>query len=87
MVVLGWVGCLLLVLPFGWMLGLVAAIVLSGGAVGQLPMLTIPIAVLGSLAFAVLPLAPVATRLRVMAAGTALLYLLAFAFLGLAGHL
>lgn len=87
MAVLALVGCLVLVLPFGWMVGLVAAILLSGGAVGQLPMLTIPLAVLGSLAFAVLPVVSVGRRLILMAAGSLLLYPLAIALLWLAGHL
>jgi hypothetical protein len=85
--VLAFLGCLLLVIPFGWMVGVVAAIVLSAGAVGQLPMLTIPIATLGSLAFAVLPIFPVGTRLVVMGAGSVGLWLFAVAAMRLAGHL
>lgn len=85
--VLAFLGCLLLVLPFGWMVGLFAAIVLSGGAVGQLPMLTIPIAILGSIVFAVLPLLPVGQRLGIMSLGTAGLYLASTAGMWLAGHL
>jgi hypothetical protein len=85
--VLAFLGCLLFVLPFGYMVGLVAAIVLSGGAVGQLPMLTIPLGILGSVVFALLPLVPVGQRFRIMSLGTAGLYLASIAGMWLAGHL
>jgi hypothetical protein len=87
MAVLAFLGCLLLVLPFGWMVGVMAAIVLSAGAVGQLPMITIPIALLGSLVFAVVPILPVGTRLLVMSVGSVALWLAATAAMHLAGHL
>ncbi len=85
--VLAFSGCLLFVLPFGYTVGLVAAIVLSGGAVGQLPMITIPFGILGAVVFALLPLVPVGQRLCIMSLGTAGLYLAAIAGMWLAGHL
>jgi hypothetical protein len=84
--VLAFLGCLLLVLPFGWMVGVVAAIVLTGGAIGQLPMMTVPLGILGAGIFAVLPMVPVNTRLSVMAFGTVGLWLFSVAAMWLAGH-
>ena len=86
MAVLAFLGCLLLVLPFGWMVGLVAAVILTGGAIGQLPMLTIPIAILGALIFAVVPFIRVRTRLAVMGFGTVGLWLLGVATMWLLGE-
>jgi uncharacterized membrane protein len=58
-------------LPFGWGIGLLAARILMGGDVGQMPALTIPIAMVGGVIFAVLPLAPARTRLNVLLVGAA----------------
>jgi hypothetical protein len=85
--VLAFLGCLLFVLPFGYMIGLFAAIVLSAGAVGQLPMLTIPLGILGAIVFALLPLVPVGQRFSIMSLGTVGLYLASIAGMWLAGHL
>ena len=74
---MAYLGCLLLVLPFGWMVGLLAAFILSAGAIGQLPMITIPFAILGALVFAVLPTVPVRTRLLIMSTGSVGIWLMA----------
>ena len=84
--ILAILACLLLVPPFGWMVGVVLAIVLTGGAIGQLPMVTIPIAILAALVFAVWPLVPVTTRLAVMSLGTIGLWLLTLGAMWLLGH-
>lgn len=68
------VACLVLAVPFGWVLGVAVAAVVTGGAVGVLPILTIPAAILAALVFAVLPRIAVETRLRVLGAGTVALW-------------
>ena len=48
----------------------------DSGDVGQMPALTIPIAMVGGIIFALLPLAPARTRLNVLLAGAALGFVL-----------
>jgi hypothetical protein len=68
----------ILALPFGWGLGMLAAYVIAGPDFGQLPVGTIPIALIGSIVFAVQPSISAKTRFTVMAAGTAVFVFLAW---------
>jgi len=63
-------------LPCGWGLGVVAAEAAVGRDVGVLPALTIPIAVIGLAAFALSPVATPPIRLAILTAGTVLLLLI-----------
>jgi hypothetical protein len=60
----------ILALPFGWGLGVVAAYLIAGPNFGQLPAGTVPLAIVASIAFALAPSVAVTTRFLVMAAGT-----------------
>jgi hypothetical protein len=62
----------IMALPFGWGLGLALAELAVGRDVGVLPALTIPFAVAGSIAFAVMPAATPVMRLLIMTAGAVL---------------
>lgn len=64
-------------LPFGWGVGLLVACLLMPGDVGQMPAVTIPIAIAGGLIFALLPLVNARTRLRVLLIGAALSFAIA----------
>ena len=66
----------LLAIPFGWGLGVLAAYVVAGKEFGQLPMATVPLGIIGSIAFALWPSIRAGTRLAVMAAGCAAFILL-----------
>jgi hypothetical protein len=69
-----YLGLAIIALPFGWFLGLVAAIALSGGiAFGQLPMITVPAGLLSGFIIAFLPLGTPAGRLKLMTIATALM--------------
>lgn len=63
---------ILAALPFGWGIGLVAARMLVPGDVGQLPAVTIPVAIVSGLIFAILPLISARTRLNVLLIGAVL---------------
>lgn len=66
-----YLGLVLIALPFGWFLGLVAAFVLAGGNdVAQTPMLTVPFALPLALVFAFLPIGSASQRLKWMAIAT-----------------
>lgn len=62
---------LIAALPFGWGLGLLAAHIVGGPQFGQLPAFTIPVCVLASLAFAVLPIGASAMRRNILIGGAA----------------
>ena len=64
-------------LPFGWGVGLIVAHLIMPGDIGQLPAVTIPIAIAGGLIFALLPLVNARTRLKVLLIGAALGFALA----------
>ena len=58
-------------LPFGWGLGVVVAYLVAGPNFGQLPILTVPIGLIVSIAFALLPILTAGTRLAILAVGAA----------------
>ena len=66
-------------LPFGWGLGLFAAYLIAGKDFGQLPAATVPLGILGSVGFSLLPIAQPMTRLKILTAGAILF--IAFAWL------
>jgi hypothetical protein len=66
-------------LPVGWGAGLLAAYAVSGGSIGQLPAFTIPVSVLVTLTYAVLPLRPAEERRNVLLAGAGFFVLLGLA--------
>ena len=65
-------------LPFGWVLGVLAAQALLGREIGVFPVLTIPVAVIGSIVFALSSKFSPATRLAVTAGGTAVLSIVGY---------
>jgi hypothetical protein len=67
-----------LALPFGWGLGVLAAYAIAGPDFGQLPAGTVPIALIASVVFAVLPSISAKTRFTIIAAGAAVFVLLAW---------
>ena len=64
-------------LPFGWGVGVLVAYVLTAGRIGQLPALTVPLAIIGSIGFAVSPRLTPGMRLTVLLVGTGVFVLLA----------
>ncbi len=66
-----------LALPFGWGLGVLAATIVAGPDFGQLLALTVSIAIVVAVVFALLPIVRPGTRLAIMAGGTALFVVLA----------
>ena len=58
-------------LPFGWGLGVVVAYLVAGPNFGQLPILTVPIGLIVSIAFALLPILTAGTRLAILVVGAA----------------
>jgi len=67
----------LMALPFGWGIGVFAAYLLAGSNFGQLPIATVPLSIIGALAFAMWPRFTPSTRLKVTFGGT-----VAFTLLG-----
>lgn len=62
-------------IPFGWGLGVLAAQLAVGRDVGVLPVVTIPVAVIGAIVFAVSSVTTPLIRLGIMAAGLALFFI------------
>lgn len=71
-------GALVLAVPFGWGLGVFAAYAIAGRDFGQLPVLTVPLCIVGSIAFASWPTVKASTRFKFMLAGTLLFIALAW---------
>jgi hypothetical protein len=71
------VAAVIMALPFGFSLGVLIAYAMAGPMIGQLPMLTIPIATIASIVFALVPWLSARARFAVMAAGTILFVLIA----------
>lgn len=67
---------MVMAIPFGWGLGVVAAYIVAGKEFGQLPVATVPLAIIASIAFALWPAIKASTRLIVMVAGCAAFILL-----------
>jgi hypothetical protein len=70
------IAALMAALPFGWGLGVFVAFLIAGPDFGQLPALTVPVCILASIVFAILPVLPAATRLIILAIGTGLFILI-----------
>lgn len=70
----------LLSLPFGYGAGVISAYVIGGREFGQWPVITVPVALVGSIAYALWPASSASARLRVMAVGT-LVVVIVFAIL------
>jgi hypothetical protein len=70
----------LMALPFGWGLGVAIAELAVGPNFGQLPALTVPVSIVGSIVFAVTPVVSPRMRLAIMTAGTLLFVILAAVF-------
>jgi hypothetical protein len=71
------VAAVIMALPFGWGLGVAVAAAIAGPEFGQLPALTVPVALVGSVVFALSPVATPRVRLAIMAGGTLVFALLA----------
>ncbi|MGH7270221.1 MAG: hypothetical protein ACREJ3_07290 [Polyangiaceae bacterium] len=67
----------LFAIPFGYGLGVVVASLVAGPDFGQLPALTVPIAIVASIVFALLPLVKAGMRLSIMVGGCFLFLLIA----------
>jgi hypothetical protein len=72
------VGALILALPFGWGLGVVAACLIAGPDFGQLPVGTIPVCIVGAVVFVITSPLAAQWRLAIMAVGTAAFLLLGY---------
>jgi len=68
----------ILALPFGWGLGVLVAYAIAGPDFGQLPAGTVPLCVGGAIAFALAAPISASKRLAIMAAGTAIVVVLAW---------
>ena len=65
-------------LPFGWGLGVLAAYMLAGRNFGQLPVATVPLGIVAAIVFALSPVATPGRRLKIMLAGTAMFIVFAW---------
>ena len=68
--------------PFGWMVGVFAAYLVAGPNFGQLPIMTVPLAIVAAIVFAVMPVWSAWTRLAIMIVGTGLLVALSHVVVG-----
>ena len=57
-------------LPFGWGFGVFVAYMVTAGRIGQLPALTVPLAIIGSIVFALSSLLAPWVRLTILLVGT-----------------
>ena len=67
-----------LALPFGWGLGLLAAYLIAGKNFGQLPAGTVPIGIIAAVVFALWSSIKLTTRFMVMLVGSAAFILFAW---------
>ena len=72
------IAAVILALPFGWGLGVVAAYLIAGSNFGQMPIVTVPLAIVASIVFALVPWVPAQTRVIIMAIGTAAFVVLGY---------
>ncbi|HLX28143.1 MAG TPA: hypothetical protein VKV24_06630 [Casimicrobiaceae bacterium] len=61
----------LLVLPFGWGLGVLVAYLIGGKNFAQIPVATVPLGILAALVFAVRPSLDASFRLKILGVGAA----------------
>ena len=71
------IAAIVMAVPFGWGLGVLAAFLLAGPNFGQLPAATVPLSIVVSIGFALIPRFKPRTRLAVTAGGTVVFILLA----------
>jgi hypothetical protein len=69
---------ILLALPFGWGLGLLAAYLIAGKDFGQLPAATVSLGIVGAMMFAFWSSVELTTRFTVMLVGTLVFILFAW---------
>jgi len=69
------VGAVIFAVPFGWGLGVLAAYLTAGSNFGQLPIMTVPLGLIGAIVFALTSSISPWTRLATTAGGTALFLL------------
>ena len=70
------VAAVVLALPFGWGLGVLAALIIGGKNFGQLPAVTVPLGIIAAIVFALWPSFKAATRFKVMLAGSVVFVLI-----------
>jgi hypothetical protein len=68
----------ILALPFGWGLGLLAAYLIAGKNFGQLPAATVPLGIIAAMTFSLGASFKVTTRFTVMLVGSAAFILFAW---------
>jgi hypothetical protein len=66
----------LVAFPFGWGLGVFVAYLIAGKNFGQLPAMTVPLALIGSIIFALSPSFTPGMRLAIMLIGTVVFVIL-----------
>jgi hypothetical protein len=71
--------CLLMSLPLGWSLGVMAAYLMVGKELGVLPAATIPFGIVAGILFALSPVLTPGKRLLIMAVGSGAFLLLPLA--------
>ena len=59
-----------LAFPFGWGVGVLSALIISGRNFGQLPLLTVPLGIIAAIVFALWPSFRPSIRFKVMLAGS-----------------
>jgi len=69
-------GTVIAALPFGWGLGVVVAYLIAGPNFGQLPALTVPICLIASIVFALMPILTPVKRLMILVIGAGLFILI-----------
>jgi len=77
----GWLvtaATVVLALPFGWGLGLLAAYLIAGKNFGQLPAGTVPLGIIAAVVFSLWSSIKLATRFMVMLVGSAAFILFAW---------
>jgi hypothetical protein len=72
------IAAVILALPFGWGLGVIIAYLIAGPNFGQMPIVTVPLAIAASIVFALVPWLPAPTRVIIMAIGTAAFVVLGY---------
>ena len=70
-------GAVIAAFPCGWGVGVILAYLIAGKDFGQLPALTVPLGLVGAIAFALWPSVTPRRRFTVLAAGALLLIVLA----------
>jgi hypothetical protein len=69
-----------LAFPFGWGVGVLGALIISGRNFGQLPAVTVPLGIIAAIVFALWPSFKASTRFKVMLAGSVAFVLIGWLF-------